>query len=280
VDWSAEDLGSPISSHLGIISYTPSLSYRISDKFSLGININIYKGVFELKADTDLMADLKTDESGSSLSASLGLMFKPSDRWRLGLSVRGPAEMTLTGTTLFTVSIPGLGSAQAGSDSETKFSLPWDIELGFMYKFSDRLILSTSAQYTLWSTLDKVTKTFKNLPRVGDVVEVEELDFQDILILRVGLEYKIPAGVFLRGGLGLDRAATPKENLSINNIDVDKFTLLGGIGYRSGSMEINFVYVYASGKEAERENTEYGFPLRESYNLNASIFGLGVTFSF
>ena len=88
----------------------------------------------------------------------------------------------------------------------------------------------------------------------------------------------IPAGVFLRGGVGLDRAATPPENLSINNIDVDKFTLLAGIGYRSGSMDINFVYVYAHGKETERINTDFGFPLTESFNLNASIFGLGVTF--
>lgn len=280
VDWSADDLGYPMSSYLGVISYTPSLSYRISDKFSLGININLYQGVFELNADTDLMASLKTEESGSSLSASLGLMYKPSDRWRLGLSVRGPAKMTLTGTTLYSVSVPALGNVQFGSDSETTFNLPWDIEFGFMYKFSDRFILSTSAQYSLWSTLDKVTKTFKDLPGIGDMVEVEEMNFQDILIMRVGLEYMIPAGVFLRGGLGLDRAATPPENLSINNIDVDKITLLGGIGYRSGSMEINFVYVYAHGKETERINTDYGFPLTESFNLNASIFGLGVTFSF
>ena len=187
VDWSADDLGYPMSSYLGVISYTPSLSYRISDKFSLGININLYKGVFELNADTDLMASLKTEESGSSLSASLGLMYKPSDRWRLGLSVRGPAKMKLTGKTLYSVSVPELGNVQFGSDSETTFNLPWDIEFGFMYKFSDRFILSTSAQYTLWSTLDKVTKTFKDLPGIGVLVDFEELNFQDILFMRVGL---------------------------------------------------------------------------------------------
>ncbi len=280
VDWSASDLGQPMSSHLGVISYTPSLSYRVSDKFSLGININLYRGVFELKADSDLMMAMETEESGSSLSASLGLMYEPSERWRLGLSVRGPAKMTLKGKTLYTVSVPGIGDVRFGSDSETTFNLPWDIELGFMYKFSDRLILSTSAQYTMWSTLDKVTKTFKDLPGIGDMVEVEEMNFKDILIMRVGLEYMIPAGVFLRGGVGLDRAATPPESLSINNIDVDKFTLLGGIGYRSGSMEVNFVYIYANGKETERTNTDFGFPLTEAYNLSASIFGLGVTFSF
>lgn len=280
VNWSADDLGFPLSSHLGVVSYTPSLSYRISDKFSLGININLYRGIFELNTDTGILAALKTEESGSSLSASLGLLFYPNDKWRIGLSIRGPAKMTLSGKTFYTISVPGVGNVRYESDSETQFNLPWDIELGFMHKFSDRLILSTSAQYTLWSTLDKVTKTFKDLPGIGDMVEEENLNFKDILILRAGLEYMIPAGVFLRGGVGLDKAASPPQNLSINNIDVDKLTLLGGVGYRSGSMEINFVYIYAIGKEAERINTDYGFPLTESFNLDAAIFGLGVTFSF
>ncbi len=280
VDWSARDLGFSMSSYLGVISYTPSLSFQISDKFSLGININLYHGVFDLNTETEEAGHFESEESGSSLSASLGFMYKPSDRWRLGLSIRGPAKMTLTGKTILTVAVPELGNVQFGADSETSFHLPWDLELGFMYKISNRLILSTSAQYTMWSTLDKVEKVIKDLPGGGDMMEVEEMNFQDILIMRLGLEYMIPAGVFLRGGIGLDKAATPPENLSINNIDVDKLTFIGGIGYRSGSIEINFVYAYAHGKETQKTSTNFGFPLTETYNLNASIFGLGVTFSF
>jgi long-chain fatty acid transport protein len=84
----------------------------------------------------------------------------------------------------------------------------------------------------------------------------------------------------LRGGFGVDRAASPLETLSLTNIDVDKTTFLGGIGYRSGNTEINFVFVRAYGKERERTSSPQGMSFMESFNLDASIWGLGVTFGF
>lgn len=182
VDWKEEELGRPFKSMLGIYTFTPTLSYQISEKLSLGLNLNFY---------------------------------------------------------------------------------------GF----------STSAQYTMWSALDKVEKTIKNIPLTGDKKVDEQMNFKDILIWRAGVEGHIFGGVFLRGGLGLDRYATPKEALNINNIDVDKVSLLGGIGCRTGKMQIDFVYAYAAGKEREKE-APAGFPLTERYNLSALIMGLGVTFSF
>jgi long-chain fatty acid transport protein len=61
---------------------------------------------------------------------------------------------------------------------------------------------------------------------------------------------------------------------------VDKFTLLGGIGYRTGNLQFDVVYVHAQGKEREKATTLLGFPFSERYNLSARIFGLGITFVF
>ena len=68
--------------------------------------------------------------------------------------------------------------------------------------------------------------------------------------------------------------------LNVANIDVDKFTLLGGIGYRTGRMQIDFAYILAQGKEREKKGytPPFGFPGK--YNLSASIVGLGLTYSF
>ena len=87
------------------------------------------------------------------------------------------------------------------------------------------------------------------------------------------MEYAFPQGVFLRAGFGFDRSATPESTLDCSNIDVNKFTILGGIGYRTGRTQIDFVYVYALGKERQKDSAE-------RYNLNVFIMGLGVTFSF
>ncbi|MFC2159023.1 hypothetical protein ACFLT9_14430, partial [Acidobacteriota bacterium] len=84
----------------------------------------------------------------------------------------------------------------------------------------------------------------------------------------------------IRAGVGFDRYATPSENLTVTNIDVDKFILLMGLGYRTGNMQFDVVYVSAPGREREVEKMQMGIPFVEKYNLSATIFGLGVTFYF
>ena len=285
VEWKEGQLAIPtLKSHLGVVSLTPTLSYQVSPKLSVGLNINFYRSVFEVDTITESLGPMKTEESGNSLSAGFGVMYKPSERASFGVSVRGPAQMTLTGRTTVSVDVPGFGDVALDLDSETKFNLPWDIEIGFAYRFSDKFLFTTSAQYTMWSVLDSLDKTIKNVPRPDfstyDIQESEPMNFKDILILRAGMEYNISGGLALRAGIGMDRAATPAEYLNIANIDVDKLTLLGGIGYTTGRMRIDFAYILAMGKEREKQAYSPPFGLPGRYNLSASIVGLGLTYGF
>jgi long-chain fatty acid transport protein len=261
---------------LGVYSITPTVAYHLNEKLSVGFCLNFYGSSLNLDTRTVEYGPMRSEEKGSAVSGGLGVLFKPTEKIGLGLDIRGPAKMKLTGKTSFTLTVPGLGALNLDLSSETRFNLPWDVELGFSYRISENLLFSTSAQYTMWSTLKEVNKTIKNIPVQGDLETSEPMNFKDILILRGGLEYHIFGGVFLRGGIGLDRYATPEETLDIKNIDVDKVTFLGGIGYRTGSMQIDFIYAYAQGKE--RETTVSSFPGK--YNLNVYLMGLGVTFSF
>ena len=280
VDWKKDELGFPFKTYLGVMSLTPSISYQISEKFAIGFNLNFYYGKLEVNTDMPGFGPMDSDETGNNISAGLGMLYKPSDKLSMGLSIRGPAKMTLTGTTALTTEAPGFGNIRFDLDSETNFQLPWDFEFGISYRLRENLILSGSAQYTMWSALDRVEKIIRNVPMVGDQYEYENLNFNNILIMRVGFEYQIPHGLFIRGGIGVDRAATPVDTLSITNIDVDKLTLLGGFGYRTGSMQIDFVAISAQGREREKTTTQFGFPFTERYNLSATILGMGVTFIF
>jgi len=279
VDWKEGAQVQPFKSTMGVYSLTPTISYKFSEKLSVGFNLNFYSGVLNIDMVDAIYGPMKSEEKGSAVSAGFGLMFRPSQRVSIGLGVRGPAKMTLTGRTEVTFTDPLLGTFPILLDSETSFDLPWDIELGFAYRVTENLLFSTSAQYTMWSALDRVEKIMINVPVVGDVEETQIMNYEDILILRVGFEYFISGGVILRGGLGYDRCACPEDTLDYKgNIDVDKFTLIGGIGYRTGRTQIDFVYAYAAGEEREKQIS--GFPSPERYNLSAAIMGVGVTFSF
>jgi len=280
INWKTSELGYLFKSSLGVISLSPCLAYKVSDQFSMGFSINYYLGVTDLNADIPGSGPIKSDESGSAESGSFSMMFKPAENFRIGLSVRGPARMRLSGKTSLSVAAPELGQITLKLDSETRFNLPWDFELGVSYRISKKLILSSSAQYTMWHALDKVQKVIKSVPLMGNLQTDEIMDFKDILIMRVGFEYMISSRLALRGGVGLDRYATPDKALNFMNIDVDKFTLLGGFGYRANNIRFDFVYIHAAGREREVQHVFSGVPVLEKYNLSASIIGVGVSMFF
>jgi len=280
VEWDNRDLGLYIKSSLGILSLTPTLAYALNEKVSIGLNLNVYRSFLEDSRTIENLGNVTTEEDGTALALGLGLMLKPSERLSVGVGIRGPATMKLTGKTTVPVAIPGLGTFDADLSSETKFKLPWDFELGFAYRISSNFLISTSAQYTLWSTLDTLEKTLKNIPELGDQVTEEPMNFKNILLWRVGMEYWINDILALRAGIGIDRWATPEETLDFVNIDVDKFTLLGGIGYRSGKVQIDAVYAYARGREREKLGTFFGTPAMERFNLDTVIIGLGISYTY
>jgi long-chain fatty acid transport protein len=260
---------------MGIVSLTPTIAYNLSSALSLGFNINYYRAFFTLDTNMPDIGPLKSEEEGTALSAGLGLLYRPSERLTFGLSIRGPAKMKLAGKTTLRFDVYNINL-----ESDTSFNLPWDLEAGLAYRLSDRLLLSASAQYTLWSVLDKVEKAIHGIPFNGDLRLDENMSFRDILVLRAGAEYTFPIGLALRAGLGLDRFASPVETLNPTNIDVDKLTLLGGIGYRTGRMTIDFAYVYGIGEERQKSIVVMGLPFNEKYNLHVQVIGLGLTFSF
>ncbi|MFQ6070061.1 MAG: OmpP1/FadL family transporter [Candidatus Aminicenantales bacterium] len=270
VDWQASgQFQTPLKSVMAIMALAPTIAFHISDSLSVGFSLINYRGMLDVNTVMDPVGEIKTKENGSAFSVGFGLLFRPTERFALGVGIRGPATMKLEGLTSFFVD-----TIKMNLDSNTSFRLPWDFEVGISYRLTENFILATTAQYTMWSVLDRVEKNILNVPQIGDIQEFEDLFFKNILVWRAGAEYVLPFGIALRAGVGYDSSATPEETLAITNIDVNKFTVLGGIGYTVGKMRLDAVYVYAFGREREKVST------LERFNLNVFILGLGVTFSF
>ena len=106
------------------------------------------------------------------------------------------------------------------------------------------------------------------------------MDFRNIAVLGAGMEYALTPALSVRAGVGLDKWAAPTESLTPSNIDVDKVTLLAGVGYRTGLMRIDLAYVYGIGDPRSQETDVMGIPLTETYNLNVRVVGLGLTYCF
>lgn len=266
VDWPAAE--PPLKSVMAVLALTPTLAFQVSERLSIGFSLINYRGILTVNTEMDPVGPITTSENGSTLSAGFGLMFRPTERLSIGLGVRGPAKMKLEGRTSFFS-----GTVKINLDSDTSFNLPWDIELGLSYRITESLLFATTAQCTMWSVLQQVEKNIRDIPQRGDLQRFEDLKFKNIIVWRAGAEYILPFGIAFRAGVGIDRSATPEETLAMTNIDVNKLSLLGGIGYRAGKFQVDFTYVYAFGQEREKAAT------LEKFNINVFILGLGITFS-
>lgn len=275
VDWKAADLGFPLKTTLGVFSITPAIAYRVSDELSVGLTLNIYSGKFSLDTVQAPLGALSSDESGSALTAGLGVMYRPAKKWTIGLSVHGAASVTMSGKTKV-----NLGGYDVFLPSDTTIKLPWDLQAGVAFQAGSRLLLTLNAQYTMWSTLDKVSKTIKSIPTVGDLNFEQVMDFRNILLLGGGAEYALSRVLFVRAGVGLDKWATPAQSLAPSNIDVDKVSLMAGLGYRSGRVRADLAYVYGIGNPRSVSTNVLGIPLTETYNMDVRVLGLGVTYGF
>jgi len=161
VDWQKEDLGVPLKSYLAVISLSPSVAYRVNEKLSLGFNLNFYRGILDVETEMEGFGPLDSRETGSAISASFGLMYKPTEKLGIGFTVRAPSKVNLNGKTSILQTVEGFGTLKINLESETSFRLPWDLEAGFSYRVTENFVFSAGAQYTLWSRLDKVEKIIK-----------------------------------------------------------------------------------------------------------------------
>ncbi len=275
VDWSQKDLGYPLKALMGVYSFTPTVAYRFSEKLSVGANINIYYGKMEVDTVDPTYGSMSINESGTSYTGGFGILYHPNQKLGIGLTFRGPAKMKLEGDTEF------MGK---GFNSESKFNLPYSVELGVSYRIKENFMISGDIDYSHWSSLQKLEGKIKDVPVFPgitmDIDKSEEINFKDIIKFKIGGEYVFPKGVAIRGGIAYDNFARPDETLNPMDIDVDKIVLFGGIGYRAGKIELNFAGVYALGKEREVPTTYMGYPLTQKFNLDATIISLGIRYSY
>ncbi len=273
VDWKQQDTGMPLKSALGIYSLSPAVAYRLSDRLSVGLALNIYRAGLSLTTEMEPFGLINNDETGGAVSASLGLLAQPFPELSLGLCIKGPARMKTAGRT--SLDFEGI---TLRFPSETSFQLPWDVEAGLSYRAGGRLLIAASAEYAMWSSLKTLDKVFKDVPLAGDVSVPAAMNYRNILILRAGLEWSVSSALQARAGFSWDPAAAPEESLNLGNIDVDKRTVTLGCGWRTVRAQIDFACGYAFGASRQRQFEEAGLVTVETYGLDIFFVGLGLRY--
>lgn len=247
--------------------YTLAAGWRTSDgRFAVGAGLNVVQsqvslvrarnvdGTDDLVRANGSIAEGRSllEVDGIDLSASFGVMWKPTPCSRVGLSYQsqpGFGEISLAGTLTNQFG----DSPPAATDVELRQQLPDILRIGGVWRAAEKVVLHASLDMQRWShfknqcivTPGAPASACEPDPEDGTVVESSPLlvniprAWKDVYGIRVGGAYEISDTLTVNGGVLYDTNAVPDETLDPALIDADKIVPQLGLRFRSGKIMLN-----------------------------------------
>jgi long-chain fatty acid transport protein len=234
-------------SFLGIFSLSPAVGIKVSPKFSLGMALNLYYGMLKLKKPTDL-GQYEENLKGIAVGATFGMLFKPTSKFSIGLTLRTPYKAKLKGD----ADMPGaaLLGFPPTDDAERSITAPLWAGIGICLKPTPKLTLTADAQYTNWEKLKTIPVDFTswNAFESGSILY---LQWKDAVQIRFGMEYQVSTCFALRAGFYLDPRVGVDETANILLPELAYKWICFGFGIKKGKIILDVAVEYGIGKEID-----------------------------
>ena len=135
---------------LSIMKFAPSLAYRISSQWSVGLAAHIDYGMLDLRSGTS---------SGFSFGLQPGIIYKPNLNWSLGLTYISPQEVDHKNV---------LDFDQDGISDDLKLEAPQQLAFGVGYDFlGSDLLIEGNVRWINWSSPASAALSSADLRRVS-----------------------------------------------------------------------------------------------------------------
>ena len=305
IEWPGEDLanisGPPLfapnssikwRTKIFVLSISPVLAFKLSDKVMFGATLNINYGSFETAqygGSAEILTGLPApyppalyfdlgqqtlDMTGWGIGATFGLMVKPSDMFSLGVTFRTPFKIPFKGQTTV-AGIPQLaayvGPLDDTADVEADVTWPMWLCAGIAVKPIDALTLTFDAQYTQWSKVDEIEIIFTD-PIWNHLMEMSEgnklvLQWDSKVVFRFGAEFMATENFALRGGYYRDPSPAPDATMNVLLPIADFNCFAFGIGYNIDGVAVDLGIEFLNGKERNIALGQYEEAMPGDYKL-------------
>ncbi len=297
VEWCAEDIYGPgtseieLMSEIGAISISPAVAYQITEQFSVGVTVNIYYAMFDMKQPVNGgplgMHQFSESSTGTGFGFTVGLKYDFSEKFSAGATFRSSTSVSMSGdatNTLFPL-IPNMPPAMVPGPETSSFSrdVTWPMWIagGLAYKPSSCWTITLDAQYSQWSELDKLVATYDD-PYWKVAMDGEEefdLKWEDAVMIRAGAEYMVSKVSAIRLGYYYDPAPAPDETLNILFPSSTNHAITAGYGYNGEKIFVDFGIEYLFGAERDIPmDPAYAMP--GVHKMDVFAFGIGIGYKF
>lgn len=253
---------------LRTIYVTPALSWHPSKYFSVGGGLSFVHssalfsralcfaspcsdpgGLFEGR--------LRVTDTANAFTYNLGLLLKPTDNLKLGLSYRARADLRFDNAD---VKFGGIFVPATTKADIRPLPLPPVINAGIFWRIKPDWGAELVYEYTHWSEFKNLSATFSPIPLFLGVVPVTGFslpeDWKNTSTLRLGSYYVLNKNWELRGGIAVEETPIPNRTLNPAIPDADKLTLNAGVGYKWDKLSVDLGYMAVIYKTRRLTNNE------------------------
>ncbi|MCD4696596.1 MAG: outer membrane protein transport protein [Bacteroidales bacterium] len=279
-DWDGRYLIKEIS--LSAIFIQPTVSYKIGDKFGLGAGLDIVLGSVDLTKSVPWIVDGQFNMNGKSTAFgfNIGAYFKPTDKLNIGIDYRSKVNMKVENGDAKFSDIPSelVENFPETGNFDAELPLPANLDIGLSYDISEKFTLAAEMNYVFWSVYDSLIIDFKvNNELLEDSRNPRE--YENSMILRLGVEYRISDKIHARAGIYYDPAPTSDEYFTPETVSLNTLAFTFGLSIMPvEGLSIDLSYLQLNGLEDEKMYKPDNFG--GTYMTRTFIPGIGVSYNF
>jgi long-chain fatty acid transport protein len=231
------------------ININPSVAYKVNDQFSIGFGLNYAKNEVEFRQTTPYVgapeAVLQGDDSAWGWNA--GVMFKPNERTRIGLSYRSKMKFDLQGSLV----VAALG---VNKPIHAKLNTPDNLSLAFSHQVNDKLEVLGDVTRTGWATLQRL-QAFNT--STGALENQLSYNFKNSWRAGVGVKYQLDGKWNLRAGVAVDKTPVPDAASRTMTVpDSDRTWLAFGARMKvseKSSLDLGYARIFLKNSSTNRQ---------------------------
>lgn len=280
-DWAGNLLVQNID--LQAIYFQPTVSFNINDKFGIGAGFVYAMGSVGLNKalnynDANGQSTVNLEGNGSNLGYNVGIIFKPSENWSLGVDYRSEIMMKVEdGDATFNIPSSLEGTIPPTNTFSAELPLPANLDFGVAVQATSKFLVSIEFDWTFWSVYDTLTFTFAEQ---GDLLNSSNpREYHNAFIPRIGLEYAFSEKFQLRAGAYYDPTPTNPNYFTPETVSLNTTAITAGFSwYPVKNLGIDFSILQLFGQQSQKNYAPDNFG--GTYKTNTTAPGLGISYSF
>ncbi len=269
VDYANSLYGNVVYTSFEMMKFAPALSYRINNKVSIGVALNLDYATLGYNAGRTSAFTIESHDKNSQLGYGFqaGILLKPFDRFSVALSYISKQYF------------PEFEFNTTAGKDKLDFELPQNVILGLGYKITPQMRVAGDVKWINWdSTMKEGPKYSQNSSGSG----AWNCNWDDQWVYAIGIEYDFTNTLKLRAGYNYGANPLPSaqafEGIAFPAIQEHHYTVGLGVGI-TDKLDLNLGFMYAPEVKMSGSNTAQGIASYET-SLSEYSVDMGLSYRF